>query len=194
MTPAGYTFDIIIEHDNAAPDFNPMADLVVEMWRDVGINAAQRQIAGPLLGNRQNANELQARIAWTHTPMWPQGDIAVFMIGRLWDMYWHNVTQYRITHEDGTFEYVDAAAGETPPEYVMTYLNLFASLFQVSVDDAQGVLADFRSHFDEYVPYFVPIYNVRQPVIVNNRLRNTTEDGFAIALNFSGEQLWFEQD
>jgi len=193
MTPAGYAFDIIIEHGNEAPDINPMADLIAEMWSDVGINTTQRQIDGSLLGNRQNANELQARVIWTHTPMWPQGDNGIHMVGRLWDMYWHNVTRYRITHEDGTFEYVEDAAGETPPDYVLTHLNLFASLFQVSVDEAQNVLTQYRNHFDTYVPYFVPVYAVRQPVIVNSRLRNTTEDGFAIALNFSGEQLWFEQ-
>jgi peptide/nickel transport system substrate-binding protein len=192
-TPEGEEFDIWLEHDNAGPDMNPIGELVTEMWRDIGINASMRQLAGPLLGNRAAANELQARMAWTHMPLWAQNDPGHFMWGRLWDAWWNNTTEITITNEDGTTEVVPMT-GEVPPDEVIEFYHLWAKMFQVSAEEASTtVLSEFRQSMNDNVWFFVPLYNVRQPVIVNNRLRNVTEEGFAIALNFAGEQLWFEQ-
>jgi peptide/nickel transport system substrate-binding protein len=42
------------------------------------------------------------------------------------------------------------------------------------------------------VYYFIPISEVKQPLIVNAKLHNVPNDSsFAIAANFSGEQFFF---
>ena len=193
LQPDGDTFQIIIEHGAEAPDIGPYSELVTEMWRDIGINASTNRLAGALVGQRQNANELQARVIWVPTPLWGHMNWGFPIWGRSWEMWLNSVTEITYTDDDGN-TVTRPVAGETPPEDVQEFYRMVESLMSVSTDQAQIVFDNIRQHMDENVWFMVPLVNMRQPVIVNNRLRNTTDHGFGIALNYSMPQVWFEQD
>ena len=194
LQPDGDDFQIIIEHGNEAPDIGPFSELVAEMWRDVGINTVSRQIDGTLVGVRQAANEMQARVIWTSAPQWTFMSWGKYMWGRAWQMWRYNITEITYTDDDGN-QVTRPMTGEVPPEGVQEFYNLVDDLMRMSVAEASTTGLDaVRQHLNDNLWYILPLYNVRQPLLVNNRLRNVTDQGFAIGVNFSLEQIWFEQD
>ena len=193
LQPNGEPFQIIFEHGAAAPDIGPMAELIAEFWSDIGVNTTVRRIEGALVGQRQGANELQAQVIWTHTPMWTHLDWGFGMWGPLWNHWRHGTTQITYTDPDTGEIRTRPVAGETPPQEVQDFYNLVDSLMRVPTEEASTrVFDEIRQSMNDNIWYFVPLVNVRQPVVLNNRLRNVTDRGFAIGLNFSGEQLWFD--
>jgi hypothetical protein len=114
--------------------------------------------------------------------------------GRSWNVWREGgMVEVAFTEEDGT-EVVYEVVGDIPPPEVQEFYRLVDRLMQVSVDEAQVYLDRVRQSMNENVWYIVPLQFVRQPVLANNRLRNVTDQGFSIALNFAAEQLWFEQE
>jgi hypothetical protein len=45
----------------------------------------------------------------------------------------------------------------------------------------------------ENLPYINFVEGVKYPMIAKKNLHNVAQGGFAIACNFAGEQLWFDQ-
>jgi len=191
--PDGKAFTLIIENGAEAPDIVPYCELITEFWRDIGINASSRRIDQALVGNKQAANELQCRVIWTHTPLWTAQDWGIFMWGRAWEIWKNNTTEVELKDEQGNYS-MQSVSGEEPPQAVKDFYNMIDSLMQVSVADASTtVYSNLKQSLNENFWYFVPIINVKQPMLVNSKLRNTSDKGFAIGVNFSGEQFWFEQ-
>jgi len=190
LQPDGKPFQILLEHGAEAPDILPFTELVAQFWREAGINAQGRRLESALVGQRQAANELQTRVLWDVFPLWYWGDAGYSMWGRLWDVHRTNTTTITITHEDGTVETQDVR-GIAPPPDVQEFYDLFASIHIVPVTEAFGVFNQVKKSMDENVWFISPLENVKQPMIFNAKLRNISDQGFAIGVNFSAEQMWY---
>ncbi|KKI89845.1 hypothetical protein WQ54_22105 [Bacillus sp. SA1-12] len=175
--PDGKRFSIPIEVQAAAPDIVPLAELLVEMWKKVGIHATVKTIDGTLWGTRNTANEIKASIMWTHTPLYYMSDYGETFWGPLWDSWWQSGGQ----------------KGEEPPENVKTFFKLMDELQVSTPQEAFAIEDKIREEMKKNVFYFIHIENVKQPLIVNKKLGNITDKGTAISINFAGEQMYFKK-
>ncbi len=184
LAPNGETFDILIEVAQMAPDFVPVAELMTEYLQDIGINASMRQIGIELRGQRDQANELQATIGWTHGPIWPWGNfdyLPSWGWGRNWIDYFNT---------GGT-------TGETfEGEWIDELFEVHRRLIRVIPDSEEGQQAaqDLRDFYYENIPLFLTAEEVTYPMIFSAQLGNVPHSGQAIAANYSGEQLFFREE
>ncbi len=191
LRPDGEPFSILIEHGAEAPDIGPYCELVCEMWQDIGINATTKRIDQSLVGNKQAANELQARVIWIPTVLWYQMIWGFDLWGRAWNIWRTQTQDVTITNPDGTST-TQAVSGEEPPEEVLEFFNLVDSMMLVSVEDANEVYREIEDSLRENVWFIMPLEKMMQPLIVNENLRNVPETGTAIAVGFAVEQLWYD--
>ncbi|OAS87818.1 ABC transporter substrate-binding protein [Metabacillus litoralis] len=175
--PDGKRFSIPFEVQAAAPDIVPLAELLVEMWKEIGIHAAVKTIDGTLWGTRNTANELKASIMWTHTPLYYMSDYGETFWGPLWDSWWQS----------------GGETGEEPPEHVKKFFTLMDELQVSTPEEAKAVEEKIREEMKNNLHYFVHVEKVKQPLIVNNKLGNITDKGTAISINFAGEQMYFKE-
>ncbi|TDQ40773.1 ABC transporter substrate-binding protein [Aureibacillus halotolerans] len=174
--PNGEDFSIPFVVQDAAPDIVPLTQIIVQQWEALGLNVSMRTIDGALWGTRNAANELQATMIWTHTPLWYMADWGVEFWGPLWESWW----------------LTNGAEGEEPPDDVKEFYQLLDKLYTTPTEQAgTEVFAQIREEMGDHLWYFTPIQNVKQPLIFSKNLRNLAEEGYAIGLNFSGEQFFF---
>jgi len=189
--PDGKPFQILIENGAEAPDIVPYCELITEMWKAIGVNTASKRIDAALVTNKQNANQLQCRVIWTHMPLWYMQDWGTFMWGSAWDIWRSNTSEVAITDPDTGAVTMQAVSGEVPPQPVQDFFNLITELMQVSPDQVDGVWQQLRDSMNQNFWYIVPLENVKQPFLANSKLHNIPDNGFAIGANFTADQFWF---
>lgn len=177
QTPDGNAFSFVMEVGGEAPDIVPLAELVIEHWKELDLNVSMRRIESALRGTRINANENQSTMIWTHTPLWYMGDWGMNMWGRSWWLWWTT----------------GGVQGEEPPADVQEFYKLVDSISVVSPQEGRANVEKVKQSMYENYWYLVHIDNVKQPLIINAKLGNVSDKGFAIAANFSGEQFFFRE-
>ncbi len=140
-----------------------------------------KQIDSQLWGQRTDANELQATVFWSHDQGWDNnwtGDI-IHRAGRNWHI-WYNT---------------NGSEGEEPPAWAMEAYELDAKRWSsVSGSDEYNQLKEEGYAWSrENLPQITIVENVKYPMIASQKLGNIPKAGFAIAANFSGEQLFFTE-
>lgn len=181
LGPDGEVFSILIEHGAHAPDIASVAELIVEYLKDVGLDVQVKQIDPQLWGQRMDANEIQATVFWTNDQGWDDNwtGRAIEENGRLW-WDWYNTA---------------GEEGEEPPAWVTEAFEIDKERWSVvSGSDEYNALKEAGFAWDrENLPLITVVENVKYPMIANQNLGNIPKAGFAIAANFSGEQLFFDQ-
>jgi peptide/nickel transport system substrate-binding protein len=190
-TPSGKPFEIIFEMVANAPDLIPVAELVAEMWKGIGIKTTARVMEPSLRDSRQAANLMQARVIWTSSPQWTYNDYGIGSWGRAWELYFNNTTKVTITNADGT-QTEQAVSSEEPPPEVMEFQRMRASMFTGSLADANATYEKMKANFRENLWGFIHLENVKQPVLINSKIRNVADAGFGIGINYGGEILWYD--
>ncbi|MFC5648617.1 ABC transporter substrate-binding protein [Paenibacillus solisilvae] len=176
--PDGKKFTIPFEIGAQAPDIVPMTELIVEMWKQLGLDVQMKTIDSTLWGKRREANELKATIIWTHTPLWYMGDWGQGLWGASWDVY-HTSSGKK---------------GVKPPEEVEAFYDKVDAAVASDPKDAKALFEDMKKTMADNYYYFIHLGNVKQPLIVNSKLHNIANDqAFAIATNFSGEQFFYAE-
>lgn len=176
--PDGSKFSFAFEIQPASPDFVPMTQIIVQSWRALGINVTMKTIDGALWGQREAANTLQSSMMWIDVNRWYTGHWGQGMWDPLWDKWFTT----------------NGKEGEEPPKDVKHLYNLISKLYQVPRQKARTeVYQKIRDQINKHIWFFSPIMDVKQPVIVNDKLGNVTNKGYAIALNFSAEQFYFKK-
>ena len=178
----GKPFSILLEHGAHAPDLEPVAELVSEQLKEVGIDLQVKRIDPQLWDQRILANELQATMFWGHDQGWDSdytGSDSFNRTARAWHL-WHQT---------------NGAEGEEPPQAVKDMYALdVARWSSVSGSEEFNALKeDSFAWVRENLPAITIVEKVKYPMIAAANLRNVAESGYAIASNFAGEQLWFEQ-
>lgn len=191
--PDGSKFSFIIEHAADGSDIEPYCTLLVEYFRDIGLDASVKRIESSLLGNKNAANQLQMRVIWTHTPLWYAQDWGFDGVGRNWNIWRAQIKSVDITNEDGTVTKQEVK-GEEPPAPVKELFAMVDSLLEVSIDKAvnEVIPAIKKSVADNYW-YLIPLSDVKQPLVFNAKMGNIpSSECVAIAANFAGEQLFYK--
>jgi len=179
LAPDGTPFEIPFEVSMDASDIVPVTELLVENYKEVGINASMKVLEGTLRGERSNANELRARTHWHHFPeLWwgALWDANPAEWGRLWDT-WFNT---------------NGESGEEPPEDVKEFMRLRDLSIVVDGQAREDAIAGWKKMMYDNVYVIVTVERVAYPLIVNKNLRNVPTEGFAISANFSLEQMYYE--
>jgi peptide/nickel transport system substrate-binding protein len=190
-TPTGKTFEILFEIAADSPQLIPYTELLAEMWKDIGIKTTVKRVEGSMRDNKQNANQLQARTVWTHTPLWYQLDWGMFMWGRAWEIYFTNTSSVDIKNDDGTTT-KQTVRGEEPPREVREFQAMVDSLMTGSLAEANTTFAKLKQSVKDNLWYFSPLEDTSQPILINSRLRNIATGGIGIAIDFSGEIFWYQ--
>lgn len=181
MGPDGKTFEMPFLTGNHAPDMLPVLQLVVEMWKKIGIKTSMKAIDRELWGNYNTGNELKATIMWNVQPMWRSGGWTDFMPnleGPLWNAWF------------------SGKKGEAPalPE-VKRLFELGGEIMSVypgTPDDKKLVDEIYKIHYDQI--FQMPIAeHVKQPIILNAKLGNVPIGGTAVAANIAGVQLFYRK-
>jgi peptide/nickel transport system substrate-binding protein len=149
--------------------------------KDIGIDVQVKQIDPTLWGQRIDANEIMATMFWGHDQGWDSdySGNAMNRVGRAWQL-WYNT---------------GGAQGEEPPQWVMDMYALDAARWSaVSGSDEFNRLKEETFAWSRAnLPMITIVEQVKYPMIAAKNLRNVATAGYAIASNFAGEQLWFEQ-
>ncbi len=178
----GKPFSILLEHGAHAPDLEPVAELVSEQLKEIGIDLQVKRIDPQLWDQRILANELQATIFWSHDQGWDSdysGSDSFRRTGRAWAL-WHET---------------NGAEGEEPPQWVKDMYDLDAARWSSvsGSDEFNKLKEDTFAWARTNLPAITIVEKVKYPMIAAKNLRNVANAGYAIASNFAGEQLWFEQ-
>lgn len=174
--PNGEPFEFLIEIGNHAPDMEPTTEMVVAMWRELDLNVKMKSIDPTLWGQKNAANELQATCMWSVIPLWYWGDFGQGMWGHEWNRW----------------KSTGGAEGEEPPQDVKDFYAQVNRMTVESPTKAYDTFDNIAQSIRENYWYFAYIDNVKQPLIVNSKLRNVSDKGFAIASNFAMEEYWYE--
>ena len=181
LYPSGKPIEILLEHGANAPDLSPVADLTAQYLRDIGLLVTVRQIDPSLFGERWNANQVQANVMWSHDRGWDNDPVtgSVNRAGRAWWQY---------VNTGGT-------EGVEPPDWIMKAYDIDSRRWQVvsGSPEYMDIVEEGRQWCRDNLPYINFVENVKYPMIVSTRLGNVPQSGFAIAANFSGEQLFFNE-
>jgi peptide/nickel transport system substrate-binding protein len=175
--PDGKTFEIPFEVYDAAPDIIPLTELVMDQWSQLGLKVSMKTIDSALWNTRLDANELQAHVMWTHTPLWQNSDFGQGQWCPLWNRWWNT----------------GGKEGEEPPEEVKKFLGLVDKIYQVPAEESYKVNEEIRAELGKNLWYFVHVENVKQPMVTNAKLGNVSDKTYAIACNFAGEGWFFKE-
>jgi peptide/nickel transport system substrate-binding protein len=179
--PDRKTFEIPIETGAHAPDMVPVLQLVVDMWKNVGIKATLKTIDPQLWGNRNDGNELKATIFWNVQPMWRSGGWTDFIPnfeGPLWNQWFRG------------------KAGEAPTDSEVKRLfelsGEIMSVYPGTPGDKKLMDEIYKLQYDNI--FQMPIAeHVRQPIILSAKLGNVPTGGTAVAANIAGVQMFYRQ-
>jgi peptide/nickel transport system substrate-binding protein len=181
--PGGEPFEILFEVSQDASDVVPVTELVVENLKEVGINASLKVLEGTLRDQRQAANLLQARVCWHH--------VQELWWGALWDAYPGGWGGYGQLWQD--WYNSNGEAGEEPPEDVKEFVAHINRSIVVAGEEREVEIAAWKQLLYENLYIISNVERVAYPLIVNKDLRNVPTSGFAIAANFSLEQMWYDR-
>jgi peptide/nickel transport system substrate-binding protein len=178
LGPDGKKFTIPIEVSSYYEDFIQLGELVLEQWKEIGIDVTLKKIDNALWTSRVQSNQLQASIMFTPGPVqWARQEWGQNLWAPLWDKWWNT---------GGT-------QGEEPPAEAKA---LFTSIFQIrelSLQEALKKREDIRKNIGENYWYYIHSEEIAAPVAVNEKIGNFTDKGWGIAQNFAGEQWFFRK-
>ena len=189
----GERLTINLEHGAIEPSYIPASELLVDMWRDIGIEVNIRVVEGDVLEPRILANDIEfgmwhgdksSDILFPTLPEW----WVAFEVGweHPWDSQW------------GLWYASEGEDGEEPPEAIKQVHDTWEQMKQ-TVDEEEFVRLGkeiLRSQA-ENLWTIGTVGNVPDPMIVGENLINYPEIGY-VGFDFLGtypyhaEQLFFE--
>ncbi|GAB4557280.1 MAG: ABC transporter substrate-binding protein [Anaerolineae bacterium] len=181
LAPNGQPFTILVEHGAHAPDLAPVAELISEHLKDVGLRVQVKQIDPQLWSQRRNANELMSTVFWSHDRGWDADNTLgnINRAGRLWEIWRTTAGQ----------------EGEEPPDWVKEGIELAAKTWSsIPGSDEYNQLKEQSYAWERAnLPLINIVENVKYPMIASQRLGNIPRSGYAIAANFSAEQFFYKK-
>ena len=119
---------------------------------------------------------------WTHDNGWGGGvglNEALGSAGTAWST-WYDT---------------QGAAGVEPPDWMKKGFDIKAAWWTAvpGSEEWQKVTADAAAWQRDNLPIVKIVEGVKYPMIANKKLGNVAQGGFAIGLNFAGEQLYFNE-
>ena len=176
LGPDGKRISIPFEVSSQFSDFAILGELVVEQWKQLGLDVSLKQIDASLYDTRNKANELKATIMFTPGPVqWVREQWGQNIWAPLWDQWWNS----------------GGLKGEKPPQEALELFEAIASLRELSHEEALKKREEIRRNIGEHYWYFIHSENIAAPVAVNAKLANISDAGWGISHNFAAEQWFF---
>jgi peptide/nickel transport system substrate-binding protein len=178
----GQPLTLLLEHGAHAPDIAPVAEIVGEDLKKVGINVLVKKIDPQLWDTRRGSNDLMSTLFWTHDQGWGGGvgmnEVLENGAGRAWWQY--NNSQGEL--------------GEKPPDWLQQGFDLKKQWWSAvpGSDEWNKITEDSAAWQRDNLPIIKIVEGVKYPMIASKNLGNVAQGGYAIASNFSGEQLFFK--
>jgi peptide/nickel transport system substrate-binding protein len=176
LGPDGKRFIIPIEITMMASDMVPVTELLTEYFNKLGVKTTEKLIGGGLWSVRMGANQLRATLDWRHSGIW-----------------WNLETEYYSWPPYVIWNDTLGEKGERPPELIRKYFNLVTGKMAVSEKAAKEIAKETNRMVYENVFLIETVDRVKYPLIVSKRLGNVSHKGFAITVDFAGEQLFFKE-
>lgn len=183
LAPDGSPFVLPIETASYAPDVPVVSELLVEHFKQIGINTTFKLVDSSLAGQRIDANEAQATVIWSVQPMWRNGTWTDYTPTGRWGRLWE--TWYRSNGEEG----------EEPPAEVKRIFELHEGRIAAApASEEDKALADelYQIHYDNIYVFNIA-EQVRYALVTNAKLGNVPSGGQAIGANNSGEQFFYKE-
>ncbi|NRF95363.1 ABC transporter substrate-binding protein [Paenibacillus frigoriresistens] len=176
LGPDGKKFIIPFEVSSYYDDFIQLGELVVEQWKEVGLQVTLKKIENSLWNSRVQSNQLQATIMFTPGPVqWARQEWGQNLWAPLWDKWWNT----------------SGKQGEEPPAEAKALFNAIFKLRELPLQEALKKREDIRKNIGENYWYYIHSEDIVAPVAVNEKIGNFTDKGWGIAQNFAGEQWFF---
>lgn len=187
LRPDGSKLELIIETSAPSTDFVPMIEIIVENWKDIGLNVRMNQIDSSLLTSRVEANETQIVVnTWLDLPV-IQGNPYMLDWVFLGDAA---KTSYGFTRWYRTF----GEDGVEPPDDLKPIFDLYRKMqYSDSLEAIGTYMKEWEQTMYDTLFLLVPVENVMIPLIVSDKLGNVPEDGYQIMANFAGEILYYKE-
>ena len=187
LGPDGKRFRIPFEIEDLSEDHIPMAELIAEYWKKVGVFTSVRKVDATVRGERQEANQLKATAAWAHLEIWPSAGWDDYLPSTYWGPLWSlwNSTQ--------------GVDGEEPLPEVKDLYKLHGELMSavVGTPESKAALDGILKSYRDNVWTFNPVEHAYYPTFWTKRVKNVPEgvkEGvFGIVVNISMEQWYLEE-
>lgn len=167
-------------------DYIPVCELLVEFWREIGLNVSVYATEGTLLSTSNSANEIPMRTINAHAAiLYFYHDWATSCWGPLWQQWVSAGGLSGDVPADST-EYL------TPPEYVQDFYRLDTSLDAVTPDEALGVIVPQEiQYMADNLFLIMHSTNIQKCVVVNADIANVPSDGLCISFGFALETMFY---
>ena len=150
-----------------------------EDLKKIGLNVQVKKIDPTLWGTRRGNNDLMSTMFWTHDNGWGGGtglNEALDDAGRAWSAFYNS----------------QGATGIEPPAWVTAGYDIKTKWWTAvpGSEEWKKISADAAAWQRDNMPIVKIVEGVKYPMIANKKLGNVAHSGFAIGLNFAGEQLY----
>ena len=187
---AGKRFALRISFSEASVEFSPVAELLKQQFKNVGIRVDidPLGIAWDLFNQRKAANELMATLLWDDGPAWGLGISEDYTPGDTGKGGWSPLTWRYFT--------TNGKDGRKPPPYLQEFYDLHSSrkAFPPGSPEGKAVFAKLLNWLETSGVLF-PCTGLKVvPNLVNKKLHNTQKQGapFELDTYLSSEGLWLE--
>lgn len=184
LAPNGEPFVVAIEYGDWAPEFTPVAELLVEYITGVGLNSSAKLLENTLLRQRRDANEVYATMGWNVQPMWPNGTWTDYLPWSSWGSTWK------------TWMDTGGAEGEVPPAPVQRIIELEQGRVAAipGSDEDKALFAEIYQILQDEIYFIAIAEKVGYVLVTDAAMGNVPIQGQAIAGNNSGEQMFYRSD
>lgn len=164
----------------------PMAELLIEYWREIGLNVSIYTTANSLLATSAAANEVPMQFAYNDAPTtWWINNWNLEGWAPLWSKW---VTAGGLSGVE-----LDPAQYLEPPQEVKDFLLLAESLLTVDAATAVNeVYPAVRQAMADMKYLITPIQSMDVCVVINSDIGNVPTGGIAIGWGFMFEQFYYK--
>lgn len=187
-TPAGLNFQFQIWNAAEASDIVPTTELYVEYFSEIGIKAGGYTTESSLLGTSVDANEVPARCIWAGFGVFWYFD-NTYGLGT-WAPLWNDWYAAGCP-EDGKDETAYLIpADERDREVLETLFSLMTN----SVANITGTIRpEVLQYLDDNCYVIRPLEEVSGVVVLNDKIRNVSENVITHSVNYFLEDMFFEE-
>lgn len=173
--PDGSKFQIDFEYAKLGTEFSDFVEIIRQNWADIGIRMIPKEIDRSLWSQKYDANELQVRMLWCDFPVCESNPV-------MWD--WS--IPIRASSKYLTYYNTSGQSGDAPTgDLLDIYQKTFELKNSKSVEEMAASWKEISQLLYDSCIWFIPVENVRKPVIYSDRIANVTEEGYMIVSNMN---------
>jgi peptide/nickel transport system substrate-binding protein len=188
LGPDGKRFRIPFEVADLSENHIPLAELVAEYWKEVGVYTTLRKIDSTVLGERQELNELKATVIWVHHPIWRSAGMDDYLPFNNWGPQW------QLWHATKGEE------GEEPPPKVRELFDMHTEFTSARLGspESDAAIEGIIKSIKDNVWMLNPFENADWPTFFTKRVKNVAtgvkRDVYGIIVTYSMEQWYLEDE